>query len=373
MPDCNPKNIKSRDPAYECNKRTGRWNKKKPRGGKEKKKPGAKEMDLGAMSKKELLALPQARHIRGRHAMKIADLRRLLSGERDCKNDADILGDPIQEIPAPRFFRTSAGYCHDINVLAQYLISSSIRNIDPNDPYNRESIWNTEKEKKALWNHPGLDKSLKKELVRLEKQARIKPLKASHYPILEQMAEIGWLIWNDQPRSVALEGFEVSERLLVRLREIIEQSPDPGVWLNLRNGSDATTLQKELFETSHASCIHGKGVFLIKMYLYHYFHTFADSKPLHPLFQILAEKRVLSPLIKLDQLIDVLQHPSDHFLKPAEFYENRNRNAFVFTWVATNNVFLITPSYERQAQRLFTRSEQTWNEVVTEIITRYLF
>lgn len=364
MPPCNQKNPKSKDADYECNEKTGRWIKKK-KNTVVKNKTVKTKTDKPVLSRKELLALPAAKNIKGRHKMRINELRALLLsdnnksvGGRDCKNETDIMGDNTSDIPAERFFRTSNGYCHDIDVLVQYLLSSSIKNIDPNDPYNRDPIWTSEKERLAIWNHKGLDKGLKKDLVRLQKKVNEKTLTAVHYPMLEKIAEIGWIIWNDKPTSYADSGFEVSERMLVRLRALIEASPDPQTILQLRNGSDDRTLQQEIFETGHASCIHGKGTFLIKVYLFHYFNSFADKQDIHPLFAIIAPTRVISPLCMLPQISDILVTMFKTNIQPKEFYLNRNMNSFAFTWSASGNVFSITPEYDKVARSIFKKNKK---------------
>lgn len=64
---CNPTSVKANDPRYHCNERTNRWNLIRRR-------PAAPVDPLEAMTVRDLLRLPRARLIRGRHRMTKAEL-----------------------------------------------------------------------------------------------------------------------------------------------------------------------------------------------------------------------------------------------------------------------------------------------------------
>jgi len=183
---CNPQNPKALNPEYICNERTNRWNLRRrlarnsatantptPAGG------GGHE-EVRMLKKWELLLLPQARLIRGRHAMRRGDLaqaiirwrnggvqavnrqqqpqgpspsfrRQCQEWEEKCPMDSTLEGDTWCSFPNDRSFirLPDWSFCTTIEEVLS-LLQSSLTNYDytvgaprlnlPTNPYNREYL-----------------------------------------------------------------------------------------------------------------------------------------------------------------------------------------------------------------------------------------
>ena len=207
-----------------------------------------------------------------------------------CKNHETIYGESITEIDPKKLFKTRKGYCHHMDELLAYLISSGDGNLEPKDENNIEELWVNGQQKQKFLGNPFHDaESVKdyRQMVRSKQQQR--DINLDLFKYIELIGKLGFILMNDEATSHAVGGFDNSIKAVVSFTKLLEQSP-PGIkdkimkFANLNSDSVST-----LFAKINTTCIHGIGSGLVEIYLY----QFQQLKKKFPQIQLL-------PLFKIN-------------------------------------------------------------------------
>lgn len=196
----------------------------------------------------------------------------LLFSLKNCHNQMTIYGDKIQQIHPEKLYITSQGFCHNIDELVEYMISTNgERNIDPNDPSNTLKIWQNNYEKNKIINHKFLDSSIKNHYLQtIQKNKKTLTIDKTDFQYLMNLiAYLAFICLNDHPSSFVGCDFKTATEALGYFSEIIAELPKEHQQfiLNLKNGSGSSI--KDLLEDP-AMCIHMKGDYILNIYLYNY-------------------------------------------------------------------------------------------------------
>lgn len=207
-----------------------------------------------------------------------------------CKNYETIYGEEITEMDPKKMCKTRNGYCHNIDELLAYLISTKDSNLEPKDENNVEELWVNAQQKQAFLKNKFHDaQSLKQyqQMVRSKAQQRQRSMTLELFKYIEFVGKLGFILCSDEATSHAVGGFDNSMKAIVSFTKLLDQSP-PGVKdqiLELANyNSDSVS---KIFSKINTTCIHGSGSALIEIYLYH-FQNFKKKYPqleLLPLFK----------------------------------------------------------------------------------------
>jgi len=207
-----------------------------------------------------------------------------------CKNYETIFGESITEIDPKKMCKTKNNYCHNIDELLAYLISTKDSNLEPKDENNVEELWVNAQQKQAFLKNKFHDsQSLKQyhQMVRFKTQQKQRSMTLELFKYIEFVGKLGFILISDEPNSHAVGGFDNSMKAIISFTKLLDQSP-PGVKdqiLQLANfNSDSVS---QLFSKINTTCIHGSGSALIGIYFYH-FQNFKKKYPqleLLPLFQ----------------------------------------------------------------------------------------
>lgn len=192
----------------------------------------------------------------------------LLMALANRKNNVTFMGDDVESIDPKRLYVTSQGFFHDINDLVTYMTRSEDVNIEPHDVTKTIQIWKNAKEKKRIFNHPGLHPRKKQDYEKM--LARVKTLVKNPLtcisPVIYRRAvqyigDIAFLFfWNDNVK-VTYQCYAFLSDFLASLHE-----KERAVILSLRNNK-APSLQTIL--KSRAVCNNGVARQLMLVYLYH--------------------------------------------------------------------------------------------------------
>ena len=217
-------------------------------------------------------------------------LNMILEDLMRCKNHETIYGEEITEVEPKKLIKTRTGYCHNIDELLAYLISSKDSNLEPKDENNVEELWVNAQQKQAFLKNKFHDsQSLKQyhQMVRSMAQQKQRSMTLELFKYIEFIGKLGFILCSDEANSHAVGGFDNSIKAIVSFTKLLDQSP-PGVKdqiLELANyNSDSVS---KIFSKINTTCIHGSGSALIEIYLYH-FQNFKKKYPqleLLPLFQ----------------------------------------------------------------------------------------
>jgi hypothetical protein len=208
-------------------------------------------------------------HYPGNTKIKIAEniLLRLMY----CNNHETIYGEDITAIDPKKLFKTRNGYCHHIDELLAYLISSGDGNSEPKDENNVEKLWFNEQQKQKFLEHPFHEpQELKRyhQMVRSKAQQQQRGMNLDFLKYIELIGKLGFVYLNDESTSWARQGFDASAKFLAGFTKIVEDAP-PAIQekiKNLRNFNDRTVVET----LNDDECLHGIGANLIKIYFYHF-------------------------------------------------------------------------------------------------------
>lgn len=220
--------------------------------------------ELKEMAKYRGLAVPRSKQ-------KVIDT--LLESSLKCLNHFTLYGDEIKEVPFSKLWITSNGYCHEIDELMEYLISSEGRNIDPLDSTNTIPIWNTDKEKTRLLQSKGIDPTIKKryqQMIQNKKSIDIPFSLPELETILDEIAKTSFILLNDKPFSFSDSGFSSAEEALGHFSNFLSlgwtTEQQQFIRKKLKNGTAPGTIDSIL--NDHSSCVHKKGNMFLEIYLY---------------------------------------------------------------------------------------------------------
>lgn len=206
-----------------------------------------------------------------------------------CKNHETLFGDSITEIDPKKLYKTVNDYCHNIDELLNYLISSKDSHIDPLDSNNVEKLWNNQiYDKQQFLDNSFHDKqSLKNyhQMISQKKRKQQAQMNMELYKFIEMIGKLGFVFANDETTSHAQTGFETSAKLIASFTQILENNPAvKDKVMNLKNYNSQTVA--EILASTNSTCIHGVGFSLVKIYLYHYlkFKNKFPNLKLLPLF-----------------------------------------------------------------------------------------
>ena len=208
-------------------------------------------------------------HYPGKTKIKIAEniLLRLMY----CVNHETIYGEDITAIDPKKLFKTRNGYCHHIDELLAYLISSGDGNSEPKDENNVERLWVNVQQKQKFLEHPfhePLELKRYHQMVRSRAQQQQRGMNLDFFKYIELIGKLGFVYMNDESTSWASQGFDASAKFLAEFTKIVEDAP-PAIQekiKNLRNFNDRTVIEI----LNDDECLHGKGSGLIKIYFYHF-------------------------------------------------------------------------------------------------------
>ena len=209
-----------------------------------------------------------------------------------CKNYETIYGEEITETPPKKMCKTKNGYCHNIDELLAYLISSKDSNLEPKDENNVEELWvNGQQKQKFLSNpfHESQNVKDYRQMVRSKAQQQQRVINLDLLKYIELIGKLGFILMNDEATSHAVGGFDNSIKAVVSFTKLLEQSP-PGVKDKIMKcanlNSDSVS---KLFAKINTTCIHGIGSGLVEIY----FYQFQQLKKKFPQIQLL-------PLFKIN-------------------------------------------------------------------------
>jgi hypothetical protein len=199
-------------------------------------------------------------------------ISKLLFSLKNCHNQLTIYGDKIQQIHPDKLYITSQGYCHDIDELMEYMISTDgQRNIDPLDQNNTLTIWQNRQEKNKIINHKFLDPSIKNRyLQHIKKNNSLLKIDVNDYQqYMNMIAYLAFVCINDHPSSLGGCEFKTATEALGYFSEMINtlSQKNRNFIFNLKNGNGKSV--EELLEDT-AMCIHKKGDQFLNIYLYNY-------------------------------------------------------------------------------------------------------
>lgn len=200
-------------------------------------------------------------------------IAKLLFSLQNCRNQFTVYGDKISQIHPDKLFVTSSGYCHDIDELMTYIISTGgDKNVEPHDDTNTITIWQNLTEKNKIVKHKYLDPSLKKEYTEIQ-EAKNKieipiPIPRLQH-LLDIIAYLAFICLNDHPSSFQDGNFKTAEEALGYFSEVIQKctAEEQQLVYGLKNGGGVSF--KSLLE-DNAMCIHMKGDHILNIYLYNY-------------------------------------------------------------------------------------------------------
>jgi hypothetical protein len=143
----------------------------------------------------------------------------------NCLNQQSMYGYLLEEISPEKIYITSSGFCHDIDELVNFLISTNNKNVEPFDTGNVIPIWKDEKELKKLVESKFLDPDVKKKYHdMMTTQKNLTQEETQTY--LDLVAKTAFILINDNPRSFAASGFNVAEEALGFFSEQISKLSD---------------------------------------------------------------------------------------------------------------------------------------------------
>jgi hypothetical protein len=188
-----------------------------------------------------------------------------------CRNHETIYGEEITAIDPKKIYKTRNNYCHHIDELLAYLISSGDRNLEPKDESNAERLWRDNYQKQEFLTNEFHDKQTLKQyrqMIRSKAQQQQRDMKLDFFKYIELIGKLGFVYMNDESTSWASQGFDASAKFLAVFTKVVEDAP-PAIQekiKNLKNFNDRTVIEI----LNDDECLHGKGAGLIKIYLYHF-------------------------------------------------------------------------------------------------------
>ena len=188
-----------------------------------------------------------------------------------CKNYETIYGEEITETPPKKMCKTKNGYCHNIDELLAYLISSKDSNLEPKDENNVEELWvNAQQKQKFLGNpfHESQNVKDYRQMVRSKAQQQQRGMNLDFFKYIELIGKLGFVYTNDESTSLASQGFDASAKFLSDFTKIVEDAP-PDIQdkiRKLKNFNESTVMEN----LNSEQCLHGIGSNLIKIYFYHF-------------------------------------------------------------------------------------------------------
>jgi hypothetical protein len=221
--------------------------------------------------------------------MSITDLKKLLNNKHKnlrkkdeiiqhlieelskCRNKTMLLsGEPLEQTDIKKIYMSSSGYCHDIDELYEYLISTyAERNIDPNDPFNTLKLWQDSEEYKSILNFPHVDPDVKNRLNQVLGAKKTLITFVDMNTILDLVAQISFILLNDNPSGSAdyYGGMKTATEALGYFSEIVSSYPEilQKKIYGLKNGH-LRSIEEWLEDKS--ACPHLKGDALLNIYLY---------------------------------------------------------------------------------------------------------
>ena len=188
-----------------------------------------------------------------------------------CNNHETIYGESITEINPKKLFKTRNEYCHNIDELLAYLISSEDGNSEPKDENNVERLWSNKQQKQEFLENKFHDpQALKRyhQMVRSKAQQQQRGMNLDFFKYIELIGKLGFVYTNDESTSGAGQGFDASAKFLAHFTKVVEDAP-PDIQEKIRklkNFNESTVMEN----LNSEQCLHGIGSNLIKIYLYHF-------------------------------------------------------------------------------------------------------
>lgn len=209
--------------------------------------------------------------------------------KKKCKNTQTLYGDSISEIDSKKFYKTRNNYCHHMDELLAYLVSSLDSHLEPLDENNVQRLWADSSQKQAFLKIPNLDPELLikyNEMVSQKMKKQQSQAKMNFYKYIELIGKLGFILMNDETTSHAQTGFANSAKCIEKFIQLLDHS-DLGIKdkiMNLRNYNSKSVIEE--LENISTTCIHGIGGNFASIYFYHYlkFKKMFPSIQLLPLF-----------------------------------------------------------------------------------------
>ena len=189
------------------------------------------------------------------------------------KNDITLLGNNTADIPSDKLF-THLGYCFHIeDEIYQLLISKNIKN-----PYTTDPLWTNDKEKLAIFNHSGLNKDQRNNLLEIYKNPELNEEQRNNifayseifYDLVKRSIKISTDHTSDFSISLH-ELYELNELLpydILNMKRIIS--------LNKYTYIYGDTLHN-LICNANQYCIHDVGNKLLEFYIFYYNLYFKEN------------------------------------------------------------------------------------------------
>jgi hypothetical protein len=194
-----------------------------------------------------------------------------------CKNHETLYGDGITDIPIEdlknnKLFITKNLFCHHVDELLDYMIASKDSALEPLDSNKVERLWKNENQKsdflklvKYSSHNSDRLKSYQQMIVKKTLQQQ-KDLNKDFVKYLELIGKLGFAFSTDEAASWDTKGFDTSAKFLAVFTKLVDDAP-PHIQeniYNLRNYNDSSV--REILVSDE--CLHGKGMKLIRIYLY---------------------------------------------------------------------------------------------------------
>lgn len=182
---------------------------------------------------------------------------------KQCNNTDTITGEDVIDISRKTLYISPSGNCFDINDdITPMLLGGTL-----DDPYSRTPLWKDFREfKRTILEHPGLTAENRTAL--RVKFTGVMPVEIArvifedHIDVFNLIGKTGIACYSDYT-----DDFRIATEALGHLMEEIRKLPAPAqeIMFNLNNKRGSTV--KYQLENSSASCIHGVGSALVRIYM----------------------------------------------------------------------------------------------------------